>query len=365
MLEGRIAALFKRAPTSTDFDQSTTPKVIASFFNVRDVYRVFERVRVPSEEAVALDPLGFVGSIAFQNSVRWTKAALIKAKPSERALLVQTSAHHSQLRDAAAAGGGLGPLREPLEESTTFSPGAWGENLFLDGDALDAASVCVGDEFALFRDGRALPAKLQVTSPRLPCGKVDQRHGATFSAAGVRTHCARTGQAGFFVRPLPACDGGAAAVLGDVRAGDVARLVARPHPAWDLARVSRLLYGHPDALANYLGRCAKVSRDPTGPATVLRAEWQGTLVELRELAAVPELSVCDWKEVVHALLASEGKPPVGRYRRKPLLARAAAALKSSPLHQCAAALCAVLIAVVVYAVLLRLHERADTPSTTL
>ena len=98
---------------------------------------------------------------------------------------------------------------------------------------------------------------------------------------------------------------------------------------------------------------------------VLRAEWQGTLVELRDLAAVPELSVCDWKEVVHALLASEGKPPVGRYRRKPLLARAAAALKSSPLHQCAAALCAALIAVVVYAVLLRLHERADTPSTAL
>jgi hypothetical protein len=81
-------------------------------------------------------------------------------------------------------------------------------------------------------------------------------------------------------------------------AGDTFKLTARPHPTWDLARISRLLYGHDVAAMKYLIRGA------------VREEWMGTNEELRELADIEELAVCEYREELFKIL---GRPPIGNY----------------------------------------------------
>jgi len=143
--------------------------------------------------------------------------------------------------------------------------------------------------------------RLQVVSPRCPCGKIDQSLGKTYSIGGVRALCARTGLGGFFIRVLHS---------GDLQEGDVFMLAARPNPAWTVGRVSHLLYGHPTANMNYLQRAKTAYSDHVTQA-VRRDEWMGTEDEMRELAALPQLAVVEYKEHLHNML---GLPGLGRYR---------------------------------------------------
>lgn len=235
--------------------------------------------------------LGLAESMEYQKSQRWLNNGLNYAERHDRAILVQTSANLRALSDAKLN------LREPL----VLQPGTFGENIFLDAPNFGVADICVGDVFSLSRAGQMLPVQLQVSSPRCPCFKIDTKNGQTFTASGVRAHCAATGHAGFFLRVL---------VPGDIKDGDLFHLTARPHPSWDLARVSSLLYGHPIAVMNYATRSALAAKDGR-TEVILREEWMGSEAELVELAALPELTVCEYKEYLVRML---GLPGIGRYR---------------------------------------------------
>lgn len=100
-------------------------------------------------------------------------------------------------------------------------PGAFGENLSTSG--LTEADLCVGD---LWRVGSAL---LQVSQARQPCWKLNLRFGVADMARRVQT----SGRTGWYYR---------VAEPGWVRAGDRMTLVARPSPAWTLARLLHVLY---------------------------------------------------------------------------------------------------------------------------
>eukprot|EP00662_Eupelagonemidae_sp_cell21_P034497 gene34497-24601_t len=65
--------------------------------------------------------------------------------------------------------------------------------------------------------------------------------------------------------------------------GDVMRLTSRPHSAWTLDRVSRLLYGK---AASAWGRCG-LSVD----------DWCGT-AQLDEMAGLEELAMCEYRATV-------------------------------------------------------------------
>lgn len=99
-------------------------------------------------------------------------------------------------------------------------PGAFGENISTRG--LDEATVCLGDRFAL---GTAV---LEVSQGRQPCWKLNDRFGVKDMARRVQA----TGRTGWYYRVLQP---------GSANAGDPLRLLARPHPAWPLARLMRLL----------------------------------------------------------------------------------------------------------------------------
>ena len=127
---------------------------------------------------------------------------------------VDKAVHHYPFEHYATWRAELGEL------PALAAPGAFGENISTLG--LGEATVCLGDRLAL---GTAV---LEVSQGRQPCWKLNDRFGVKDMARRVQA----TGRTGWYYRVLQP---------GQANAGDPLRLLARPHPAWPLARLTRLL----------------------------------------------------------------------------------------------------------------------------
>ena len=126
-------------------------------------------------------------------------------------------------------------VRDLRAEADRFTPGAFGENIVLEGWI--EADICIGDRFDLGS------AEVEVSQARQPCWKLNLRFDAPDMARRVQD----SGRTGWYLRVL---------VPGAVAAGDRMVLTARPNPGWDLTRVQRLLYRDAvdrEALAEFVG----------------------------------------------------------------------------------------------------------------
>lgn len=99
-------------------------------------------------------------------------------------------------------------------------PGAFGENLSLDG--LDEDGACIGDRWQIGS------AQFEVSQGRQPCWKLNDRFGVPDMARRVQD----SGRAGWYLRVVQP---------GPLQAGDAVRLLERPHPHWSIARLLRLI----------------------------------------------------------------------------------------------------------------------------
>ncbi|CAL1130569.1 unnamed protein product [Cladocopium goreaui] len=280
----RVSRVLLREATKADLDPSAKD----------DGHPTFERIDFSS--AVPVDLLGLRGSMAFNSSTRYELNGGHLENAGDRAVLVQTKGNLQRLLKAGLK------LEQQLSEAQ-LQPGCFGENLFVDGESFDAATLCVGDVLRGWRDDRPTELRLQIASPRCPCGKVDEKLGKTCTLNGVRAHCARTGLAGFFLRTLS---------KGDIQDGDVLKVVERPHPEWTLSRVSHLIYGNDKAVMQYLLRSRKAAKDLKTPV-ILREEFMGSQSELEELATLEALAIFEWREYLVQML---GQAPIGRYKAK-------------------------------------------------
>ena len=95
-----------------------------------------------------------------------------------------------------------------------LAPGSIGENISSLG--MTEASVCLGDVYAFGA------ARIQVTQPRSPCGKIDRRYGVD----GVARHIQLSGCCGWYYRVLS---------TGTVRTGASLSLLERDAEAISLA----------------------------------------------------------------------------------------------------------------------------------
>lgn len=95
-----------------------------------------------------------------------------------------------------------------------LAPGSIGENISSLG--MTEATVCLGDVYSFGA------ARIQVTQPRSPCGKIDRRYGAD----GLARYIQQQGCCGWYFRVLEA---------GTVRAGTSLTLVERADEAVSLA----------------------------------------------------------------------------------------------------------------------------------
>jgi MOSC domain-containing protein YiiM len=104
----------------------------------------------------------------------------------------------------------------------SMSPGAFSENLTVSG--IRETEVRVGDTF------RADEALLQVSVPRMPCGKLAAKNGKTRLAKWV----SEAGYTGFYMRVLQEGIVGADGLFG---------LIDRSADGVEISRVNDLLYG--------------------------------------------------------------------------------------------------------------------------
>ena len=102
-----------------------------------------------------------------------------------------------------------------------FSPGAFGENLTLQG--LAEEGVCIGDVFEV---GTAL---VQVSQPRGPCWKLARR----WRMPDLPARVLKAGRTGWYLRVLRE---------GELEAGTPLALVERPLPEWSVAFVNDVAY---------------------------------------------------------------------------------------------------------------------------
>ncbi len=131
----------------------------------------------------------------------------------------------------------------PLWESELgrpVAPGAFGENLTVDG--LDEDSACIGDVLEIGT------VRLEVSQPRQPCATLARRHQVRDMIAVVHGN----GRSGWYLRVLRE---------GTLEAGQSIQVTGRPNPAWPVRRaavVMRARAREPAAAAD-LARCRGLS----------------------------------------------------------------------------------------------------------
>jgi MOSC domain-containing protein YiiM len=171
-------------------------------------------VKTPVSGPAAVGPLGLAGD---------AQGDPVRHGGVDKAVHVYPRAHYADwARDLPA-------------RAARFIPGAFGENIVLDG--LSEADVCIGDRFDLGT------AEVELSQARQPCWKLNLR----FEVPDMAHRVQMSGHTGWYLRVL---------APGAVAAGDRLTLTARPNPGWDLARVQRLLYRDAperEALAEFAG----------------------------------------------------------------------------------------------------------------
>jgi MOSC domain-containing protein YiiM len=133
-----------------------------------------------------------------------------------------TKNHGGVDKAVLAAAAGQYPLWRQETGNPDWSGGALGENLTI--AELDETVVCVGDTW---RIGETLT--LEISQPRQPCWKQAKRWGIP----DLVVRMIETGRTGWYHRVL---------VEGPAAAGDALTLLARPHPAWTVARANHVMH---------------------------------------------------------------------------------------------------------------------------
>jgi MOSC domain-containing protein YiiM len=122
-----------------------------------------------------------------------------------------------------------------------MSPGAFGENLTVEG--LDEDSACIGDVLAIGT------VRLEVSQPRQPCATLARRHQVRDMIAIVRGN----GRSGWYLRVL---------TEGALEAGQSIEIADRPNPAWPVRRAAAVMHarGREPGAAADLARCRGLSQ---------------------------------------------------------------------------------------------------------
>jgi len=156
-------------------------------------------IKGPVREPVNVTPLGLEGD---------EQADLSVHGGPEKAVYAYAAEHYCAWR------------REYPQHTDVLAPGAFGENLCIDG--LQESGLCTGD---VHRIGSS---RLQVCQPRQPCFKLALR----FDDKLMPKAMIRTGRAGWYYRVIEP---------GVIAVGDTVQLDERPNPDFPFARLVELI----------------------------------------------------------------------------------------------------------------------------
>lgn len=113
------------------------------------------------------------------------------------------------------------PLWQKELERAEIGPGGFGENFTIQD--MSEETACIGDTYGIGK------ARIQVSGPRYPCWKIEQRWGIE----GLTDRVAQTGRTGWYCRVLQE---------GMIEPGMPILLIERPYPQWSIALTND--FGH-------------------------------------------------------------------------------------------------------------------------
>ena len=178
--------------------QTGTPRTVGTPGAESRMEREFTSAiwKSPVSGPVHLGPLGLAGDAVADTRVH--------GGPNQ-AVLMYAAAHYP---------------RWEQELGRRMEPGAFGENLLVDG--LDEDTACIGDVYEIGE------VRLQVSHPRQPCATLARRHQIPDMIAIVR----KNARSGWYLRVL---------ARGSVEAGLPIRRLDQPHPEWSVRRAARAM----------------------------------------------------------------------------------------------------------------------------
>ena len=195
----------------------------------------------------------------------------------ERAVLLQSIHHYDMLRRhpdlAKYFANDENDSDTEIDHANILDHPSFGEQIIIgEGTAKD---FCIGDILEVENGESTL--KLEISSPRKCCVRVNKKNNSSYGLNGVRRHCNETGLGGIFARVLEE---------GELKEGMQFVRTANPHPKWTLANVCKSLYGEAPrafALKNW-------------------AFWSRSKEELEELYSIEQLGCYEWKDEVQYIL---------------------------------------------------------------
>lgn len=195
----------------------------------------------------------------------------------DRAILLQSIHHYDMLRQhpdlSKYFSNGDNASDIEIDHSSILDHPSFGEQIILgEGTAND---LCVGDVLEIENGESTL--KLEISTPRKCCVRVNKKNNSSYGLKGVRRYCNETGLGGMFARVLEE---------GELKEGMRFVRTANPHPKWTLANVCKSLYG-------------EVPRDF---AVKNWAYWSRSKEELEELYNIEQLGDFEWKDEVEYIL---------------------------------------------------------------
>lgn len=208
-------------------------------------------------DRVSVDQI-YCNKNGFLNSNEWHKSAEAvdeyETIVEERAILLQSLENYEK-------------LHKEMQNNTIKDIPSFGENIVVSG--LDSNNICIGDTFKI--KGGNSNLKIQVSSPRKPCYKIDKKHKSVYGLKGLKRYSLTNGLAGWFCSVISE---------GTISKNDTFELIDRAYPDWSLTKISKMIYGN----GNYKIQSA------------CKAEWVDTTEELDKLINSDELAYCEWKE---------------------------------------------------------------------
>ena len=193
----------------------------------------------------------------------------------ERAVLLQSIHHYDMLRRQPDLAKYFSNDDSDIttNHASILDHPSFGEQIIIGkGTAND---LCVGDILEIENGESTL--KLEISSPRKCCIRVNKKNNSSYGLNGVRRYCNKTGLGGIFARVLEE---------GELKEGMKFVRTANPHPKWTLANVCKSLYGD-------VPRAFAIKNWPF---------WSRSKEELEELDSIEQLGGYEWKDEVQYIL---------------------------------------------------------------
>jgi len=261
-----LGKMCRRRLKTRPLNHATTRSTISTTTTYTTPTQITKEIDTDEYETAMFVPgRGLLGNRMYHHYVR---GAVLE----ERAILFQSVESYNTISENSTYG-------KYLKNENIMTEPTFGEQVIVQG--CNTSELSVGDVFIV--EGGLSELEVEITSPRLPCFHVDDRHRSPRGLQGLKRYAMTNALAGWFTRVRKG---------GELRDGMKLIRTHHPHPKYTLTYLSKVLYS--EGSRKDMARC--------------KSHWVRSRDELVKLIDLPQLGRHEWKEEAEDVLAAmDGK----------------------------------------------------------